>query len=57
MLVLSEALILTKIFVTRLRNRERSTSRLLSDSVIVGSEIKMFSVLDPSVSAMMERKK
>jgi hypothetical protein len=50
--VLSEALILTQIFVTRLCKIERAASGLLGDSVIVSGEIKMLSVLDPMVSAM-----
>jgi hypothetical protein len=51
-LVLSKALILTKVLVAGLRDGKRSSTWLLGDSVIVSGEVKVFSVLDPSVSEM-----
>jgi hypothetical protein len=56
MLVLSKALILAKILVTGLRDGKRASTRLLNDSIIVSGEVKVFSVFDPSVSAMKWKK-
>lgn len=49
-LVLGEALVLTEILITWLGDRKRTTAGLLRDSVVVGSEVKVLSVLDPAVS-------
>lgn len=48
-LVLGEALVLTEVLVTWLGDRERSATGLLRDSVVVGSEVEVLSVLDPAV--------
>lgn len=52
MFVLSKALVLTQIFVTGFRDSEGTTTGLLSDSVIVSGEVKVFSVFDPTISVM-----